>query len=272
MPRKASGETYVWNNAKEKLFLEKLDDFLMCNGGRHPTMPILDLWATQFNAEFGGVPVHGGTLYQKKDKMKRVYRGWKVLQTRTGHGYDPVTDRVICLDEAWQSFMKVNKECNHLRHEGLWNKDLYYNVFEKSHAADAFAFGSVTMGDASTSSTDFDLSMDNSGTHLVFEEEIDPTNGGRQGPTRRILDVAGPSRSRGSAGKRKQRDATDEMTFSALQEIVNHFRGQTQSGTSSDQSSGRYHILECMNIMKEMGIPLNQRTIMWHYFDAHPRL
>ncbi|GMN29456.1 hypothetical protein TIFTF001_049535 [Ficus carica] len=62
------------------------------------------------------------------------------------------------------------------------------------------------------------------------------------------------------------------MNFSAMQEIVNHFRGQTQSGTSSDQSSGRYHILDCMNIMKEMGIPQNQRTIMWHYFDAHPRL
>ncbi|GMN52662.1 hypothetical protein TIFTF001_021803 [Ficus carica] len=27
-----------------------------------------------------------------------------------------------------------------------------------------------------------------------------------------------------------------------------------------------------MNIMKEMGIPQYQRTIMWHYFDAHPRL
>ncbi|GMN44993.1 hypothetical protein TIFTF001_014191 [Ficus carica] len=179
MPRKVSGETYVWNNAKEKLFLEKLDDFLMCNGGRHPTMPILDLWATQFNAEFGGVPAHGGTLYQKKDRMKRVYRGWKVLQTHTGLGYDPATDRVICSDEAWQSFIKVNKECNHLRHEGIRNKDLYYNVFEKSHAAGAFAFGSVTMGDGSTPSADFDLSMDNSGTHPVFEEEIDLTNGGR---------------------------------------------------------------------------------------------
>ncbi|GMN69844.1 hypothetical protein TIFTF001_038890 [Ficus carica] len=62
------------------------------------------------------------------------------------------------------------------------------------------------------------------------------------------------------------------MTFSAMQEIVNHFRGRSQSGTSSDQSSRRDHILDCMNIMKEMGIPQNQRTIMWHYFDAHPWL
>ncbi|GMN22311.1 hypothetical protein TIFTF001_051200 [Ficus carica] len=59
MSRKASGETYVWDNAKEKLFLEKLDDFLMCNGGKQPTMQILDLWATQFNTEFGGVPAYG---------------------------------------------------------------------------------------------------------------------------------------------------------------------------------------------------------------------
>ncbi|GMN26339.1 hypothetical protein TIFTF001_001280 [Ficus carica] len=147
MPRKASSETYVWDNAKEKLFLEKLDDFLMCNGGKQPTMQILDLWATQFNAEFGGV-----------------------LQSRTGLGYDPVTDPVICSDEAWQSFIKVNKECNHLRHEGLRNKDLYYNVFEKNHATGAFAFGSVTMGGGSTPSADFDFSMDNSGTHPVFEE------------------------------------------------------------------------------------------------------
>ena len=46
MPRKASGETYVWDNVKEKLFLKKLDDFLMCNGGKQPTMQLLDLWAT----------------------------------------------------------------------------------------------------------------------------------------------------------------------------------------------------------------------------------
>ena len=96
-------------------------------------------------------------------------------------------------------------------------------MFEKNHAAGAFEFGSVTMGGDSTPSVDFDFSMENSGTHPVLEEEIEPTNSGRQGPMRRLPNEAGPSRSRGSAGKRKQRDATDEMTFSALQEIVNHF-------------------------------------------------
>ncbi|GMN69843.1 hypothetical protein TIFTF001_038887 [Ficus carica] len=192
MPRKASGETYVWDNAKEKLFLEKLDDFLMCNGGKQPTMQILDLWVTQFNTEFGGVPAYRGTLYQKKERMKKIYRRWKVLQSRTGLGYDPVTDRVICSNDAWQSFIKVYKECNHLRHEGLRNKELYYNVFEKNHAAGAFGFGSVMMGGGSTPYADFDFSMDNSGTHPVLEEEIDPINGGRQGPMRRRLDEAGP--------------------------------------------------------------------------------
>ena len=28
----------------------------------------------------------------------------------------------------------------------------------------------------------------------------------------------------------------------------------------------------CMNIMTEMGIPLNKWTIMWHYIKAHPRV
>ncbi|GMN58744.1 hypothetical protein TIFTF001_027830 [Ficus carica] len=41
----------------------------------------------------------------------------------------------------------------------------------------------------------------------------------RQVNTRGVPDEGGPSRSRGSASKRKQRDATDEMTFSVMQEI-----------------------------------------------------
>ncbi|GMN36199.1 hypothetical protein TIFTF001_005824 [Ficus carica] len=136
--------------------------------------------------------------------MKKIYRGWKVLQSRTGLGYDPVTDKVICSDDAWQSFIKVYKECNHLRYEHLRNKDLYYNVFEKNHAAGAFGFGSITMGGDSTPSVEFDFSIDNSGTHPVLEEEIAPTNGGRK---------------------------------SSIISEVDHIW-----------------------------------TIMWHYFDAHPRL
>ncbi|GMN22609.1 hypothetical protein TIFTF001_050222 [Ficus carica] len=83
------------------------------------------------------------------------------------------------------------------------------------------------MGGGSTPSVDFDFSIDNSGTHPVLEEEITPTNGGRQGNTRQAADDAGPSRSRGSFGKRKQRDTMDEMTFLAMQEIVNHFRSRS---------------------------------------------
>ncbi|GMN25434.1 hypothetical protein TIFTF001_043894 [Ficus carica] len=132
-------------------------------------------------------------------------------------------------------YLQVFKECNHLRHEGLRNKDLYYNVFEKNHAAGAFGFGSVTMGGGSTPSIDFDFSIDNSGTHPDLEEEIAPTNGARQGTKRPRPDEAGPSRSRGSVGKTKQRDATDEMTFSAMQEIVNHFRASEHE--KDDQAS-----------------------------------
>ena len=107
MPRKASGESYVWTDAKEKLFLEKLDEYLAERGGKQPTSSILELWATEFNTRFGGVPAFGSTLSQKKERMKKIYRGWKILQTRTGLGYDPVTDTVVCSDETWHNFVKV---------------------------------------------------------------------------------------------------------------------------------------------------------------------
>ncbi|GMN62844.1 hypothetical protein TIFTF001_031942 [Ficus carica] len=238
MPRKASGESYVWTDVKEKLFLEKLDDYLAARGGRQPTSSILELWARL--------------------------------------GYDPMTDTVVCSDKTWYNFVKViqlSKITRSVCYEGLRNKELYYNIFEKNHAAGASGFGSVTMGGGSTPSFEFDFSMDQSGTHPVLEDEISPSIGARrQANTRGVNDEGGPSRSRGSTGKRKQRVATDEMTFSAMQEIANHFRGRSQSTTGSDQNSQIDAILDCMNIMKEMGIPQYQRTIMWHYFDAHSQL
>ncbi|GMN20266.1 hypothetical protein TIFTF001_043048 [Ficus carica] len=273
MPRKASDESYVWTDAKEKLFLEKLADHLAATGGKQPTGSILELWANEFNTHFGGVQALASILYTKKERMRKIYRGWRVLQTRTGLGYDPATITVVCSDETWHNFIKDNKECTHLCYEGLRNKELYYNIFKKNHAAGASGFGSVTMGGGSMPSFDFDFSMDQSETQPGLEEEISPSIGARrQANTRVVNDEGGPSRSRGSAGKRKQRDATDEMTFKAMQEIANHFRGRSQSGTSRDQTSQKDHILDCINIIKEMGIPQYQRTIMWHYFDAHPRL
>ncbi|GMN71056.1 hypothetical protein TIFTF001_051777 [Ficus carica] len=256
MPRKATGESYVWDHAKEKLFLEKLDDHLAATGGKQPTSSILELWANEFNTRFGGVPALATTLYQKQERMKKIYRGWKVLQTRTGLGYDPATDTVVCSDETWHNFIKDNKECTHLRYEGLRNKKLYYKIFEKNHAAGASGFGSVTMGGGSTPMFEFDFSMDESETHPVLEEDISPSIGARrQANTRGVNDEGGPSRSRGSTGKRKQRDATDEMTYSAMQEIANHFRGRSQSTTSSDQNTQNLCIVECINIMKEMSVP-----------------
>ncbi|GMN21515.1 hypothetical protein TIFTF001_040049 [Ficus carica] len=241
-------------------------------GGKQPILAILDIWATEFNAEFGGVPAFGSTLSQKKERMKKIYRGWKVLQTRTGLGYNPLTNRVICSDDAWNSFIQANKECKHLRHEGLHNKELYYNIFEKNHALGSFAYGSVTMPNESPLFFDFEASMDNSAYRPVIERDVTPTPGARHLNNARSGSDAGPSRSRGSSGKRKQRDDTDEMTFMAMQEIVTHFRGRSPSGTSNEQPSRTDHMLNCMNIMTELGIPPNQRAIMWHYFDAHPRL
>ncbi|GMN74752.1 hypothetical protein TIFTF001_053219 [Ficus carica] len=128
------------------------------------------------------------------------------------------------------------------------------------------------MPDESPSYFDFEASMDNSAYRPVIEEDVTPTTGAHHLNNIRSGVDAGLLRSRGSSGKRKQRDETDEMTFMAMQEIVTHFRGRSPSGTSNEQSSRTDHILICMNIMTEMGISPNQRTIMWHYFDAHPRL
>ncbi|GMN66673.1 hypothetical protein TIFTF001_035732 [Ficus carica] len=143
---------------------------------------------------------------------------------------------------------------------------------KKNHAAGALGYGSVTMLDGSNPYVEELLSMDNSGTERMPDEVLTPTNCGRHAGNRRPADNAGPSRSKGSAGKRKQRDATDEMTYVAMQEIITHLRSRSQSGASNDQSSRTDHLLMCMNCMTEMGIPQYQRMIMWHYFDAHPQL
>jgi len=58
----------------------------------------------------------------------------------------------------------------------------------------------------------------------------------------------------------------DELTVQAMQEIVTHFRRGSGLVTSNEQSSrSDHHMLECMNVMTEMGVPPNERTIMWHY-------
>ncbi|GMN32033.1 hypothetical protein TIFTF001_046569 [Ficus carica] len=212
MPRKSLDETFVWNPVKEKWLLEKMDDFYSSNPSRQPGMQIYDLWANEFNTEFGGVLAHGVTLYPKKERMRKIYKGWKVLQSQTGLGYDPVADRVVCSDEAWQSFIK-----------GLRHKELHYNVFEKTHAAGAYGYGSVTMGDGSNPSVDYEFNFVNSETHPCLEEDLTPTAGGRLADTRQGPDVASPSRRSGSLGKRKQRDATDAMAYEAMEEVRDYF-------------------------------------------------
>ncbi|GMN61239.1 hypothetical protein TIFTF001_030322 [Ficus carica] len=255
MPRKATGESYHWDHAKETVFLEKLDYYVACNSSRHPPLETLDSWAKEFNSAYGGVPAYGLTLQQKKDRMKKIYRGWKALQCRTGLGYDP-----------------VHKECNHLRYEGLRNKELYYNIFEKKRAAGASGYGSISMPDDSPAPVDLDTSQDNSSIGPMTGD--DPTAGVGTGRcnNRRAGAAAGPSRSKGSSGKKKQRDETDEITFMTMQEIVSHYRGRSESGPSNSQSSRTDHMLMCMTTMTDMGIPPNQRAMMWQYFSANPTL
>ncbi|GMN52608.1 hypothetical protein TIFTF001_021744 [Ficus carica] len=230
MPRKSLGETFAWDPIMEKRLLKKLDDFLSCNSGRMPTIQIYDLWAQEFNAEFGGVPAHGLTLSQKKDRTKKVYRGWKVLQAHTGLRFIRCASISATRDSATRNCITM--------------------FSKKTPAAGASGYGSVTMGGNNTPYVDYYFNFDNSGTETPFEEDPTPSNGGWQANTRPRPDVAGPSRSRGSAGKRKQRDATDEMTFSAMQQIVHYFQGRLKSSANivennninmNEHGSGHHH-------------------------------
>ena len=306
MPRKSTGEAYHWDEAKERAFLQKLDLYVAAHAGHHPPLTTLDDWAREFNSAFGGVPAYGLTLQQKRDRMRKIYRGWKSLQCRTGLGYDPLTDRVICSDEAWHSFLRVinnrpynlshtypffaayqicsacnlsslldlqvNKECNHLRYEGLRHKELYYNIFEKTHAAGASGYGSVSMPDATPASVDLDGSEDYSGIGPVPGDDVPPASTRRRPGNRRPGPPAGPSRSRCSSGKRKSREEADDMTFKAMQEVLEHYRDRSESGTSNARSSRTDHMLECMSAMTDMGIPPKQRAKMWDYFSTRPGL
>ena len=126
-------------------------------------------------------------------------------------------------------------------------------MFEKTHAAGAYGYGSVTMGDGSTPSVDYEFDFANSETHPCLEEDLTPTAGGPQADTRGWSNVAGPSRRSGSLGKRKQRDATDEMAYSAMQEVRDYFRDRAQTGGGSEQSVQNGGLVQCMNIIKGMG-------------------
>ena len=144
-------------------------------------------------------------------------------------------------------------------------------MFEKNHAAGASAYGSVTMPAGSCPYGDVEGSMDYSDTRADLPDDPTPNTGARQGNDFRSGADAGPSRSRASSGKRKLRDETDEMTLLAMQEIVSHFRGHSPSSRSNETTSRTDHMLMCMSVMTEMGIPPNQRCLMWHYLDANPR-
>ena len=170
------------------------------------------------------------------------------------------------------SYLQDNPLCRHLRHEGLRHKELQFNVFERTHAAGAYAYGSVTMGDASNPSVDYEFNFANSETHPCLEEDLTPPAGRRPGEARQGSDVAGPSRRSGSLGKRKQREATDAMAYEAMEEVRDYFRGIAQTGDGSEQSVQNGGLVQCLNIMKAMGYSIHEQTMMWHYFDAHQHL
>ncbi|GMN27113.1 hypothetical protein TIFTF001_040974 [Ficus carica] len=162
-----------------------------------------------------------------------------------------------------------NPLCRHLRHEGLRHKELQFNVFGKTYAAGTYAYGSVTMGDASNLSVEDAFNFANSETNPCIEEDLTPPAGRRPGDARQGSDVAGPSRRSGSLGKRKQREATNAMAYEAMEEVRDYFRGVAQTSDGSEHSVQNGGLLQCMNIMKAMGYSIYEQTLMWHYFDAH---
>ncbi|GMN32831.1 hypothetical protein TIFTF001_049809 [Ficus carica] len=76
------------------------------------------------------------------------------------------------------------------------------------------------MPDDSPAPVDLDASQDNSDIGPMTGDDPTAGVGTRRCNNRRAGAAAGPSRSRGSSGKRKQCDETDEITFMAMQEIV----------------------------------------------------
>ncbi|GMN19768.1 hypothetical protein TIFTF001_045229 [Ficus carica] len=85
--------------------------------------------------------------------------------------------------------------------------------------------------------------MDYSETWVDLEEDITPTTGPRPCNNIRSVANAGPSRSRASSGKRKQRDETDEMTFIAMQEISGYqyiLKMNEYSSASDDKQDDVY--------------------------------
>ncbi|GMN32687.1 hypothetical protein TIFTF001_003796 [Ficus carica] len=66
-----------------------------------------------------------------------------------------------------------------------------------------------------------------------------------------------------------------ESTEERATKLVRHDLGAVlslQSGPSNKQSSLPVHLLLSMNMLTEMGIMFNKRTIMWRYFEAHPQV
>ncbi|GMN28770.1 hypothetical protein TIFTF001_050560 [Ficus carica] len=114
--------------------------------------------------------------------------------------------------------------------------------------------------------------MEEYGTQVGLEDDVTSTPGARHFNNVRGGVDTGPSRSRASSGKRKQREETDEMTFLAMQEIVTHFRNESQSAQTNETANQPDYMFMCMSIMTETGVPPNDPCRIWHYLDAHPRL
>ncbi|GMN60663.1 hypothetical protein TIFTF001_029757 [Ficus carica] len=92
----------------------------------------------------------------------------------------------------------VHKECNHLCHERFRHKNLYYNVFEKNHAAGLLGFGSITKREVGIL-----LRLTIIGKASIVEQA-----------TKLVRHDLG------AIPVRESKEAMDEMTYLAIHEIV----------------------------------------------------
>ncbi|GMN70922.1 hypothetical protein TIFTF001_055898, partial [Ficus carica] len=135
--------------------------------------------------------------YQRKIFITQYSRDRKSLARPIASCPDPPASTIYSSSGS-NSVNLDHPLCRHLRYEGLRHKELQYNVFDKMHAAGAYGYGSVTMGDGSNPSVDYDFNFANSETHPCLEEDVTPPAGGRQADSRQGTDVAGPSRRSGN--------------------------------------------------------------------------
>ncbi|KAM7491006.1 hypothetical protein LguiA_033927 [Lonicera macranthoides] len=79
-------------------------------------------------------------LKNQWDYLKRLYSAWRVLETKTGHGYNPEIGTFDWLDHVWDDMIKKYPDTKRFRNKPLEDKDLLKSLFESTMATGDEAF------------------------------------------------------------------------------------------------------------------------------------